>query len=68
MFGISRDITERQQAARHLAESEARREAEMSAALEDQRKGRLAAQNLMDDAVAARGRAEACLLYTSRCV
>ena len=29
MFGISRDITERQQAARHLAESEARREAEM---------------------------------------
>ena len=66
MFGISRDITERQQAARHLAESEARREAEMSAALEDQRKGRLAAQNLMDDAVAARGRAEAALAALER--
>lgn len=61
IFGISRDITERHLAARQLAESEARRAAEMNAALEAQRQGRLAALNLMDDAVAARAGAEAAL-------
>lgn len=68
MFGISRDITERHQSvlllrqhAEALRESEARREAEMAAALEVQQQARIAALNLMEDAIAARARAEAAL-------
>jgi PAS domain S-box-containing protein len=53
------DITERKQTAASLLESEARRNVEMAAALETQRQGRIAAQSLMDTAVAARADAEA---------
>ena len=53
------DITGNKQTATALLESEARREAEMLAALEVQRRGRIAALNLMDDAIAARAGAEA---------
>ena len=49
------------QAEARLAESEARRAAEQAAALEDQRRGRVAALNLMEDAIAAKARAEASL-------
>jgi len=58
IFGISRDITERHLAAQQLAEIEAQRAAEMTAALEAQNRARLAALNLMEDAVAAREHAE----------
>lgn len=44
-----------------LRDSETRRETEMTAALEAQHQGRLAALNLVDDAVAARARADAAL-------
>jgi PAS domain S-box-containing protein len=46
---------------RELQQSEARRAREQAAAIEDQRQGRIAALNLMDDAVAARTSAEAAL-------
>jgi PAS domain S-box-containing protein len=52
------DITGSKQTATALLESEARREAAMTAALETQHQGRLAALNLMDDAIAARASAE----------
>jgi PAS domain S-box-containing protein len=52
------DITERKQAEARSHESENWRISEQAAALEAQRKARLAAQNLMADAVAARGQAE----------
>ena len=52
------DITARKQAALRLAESEAARQAEMSAALETQRQAARAALSLMEDAVAAREQAE----------
>ncbi len=53
------DITGSKQTATALLESEARREAEMTAALEAQRQGRFAALKLMDEAIAARADAEA---------
>jgi PAS domain-containing protein len=53
------DITERKQASAALRESEARREAEMEAALETQRLGRIEALKLMDASDAARAEAEA---------
>ena len=53
------DITGNKQTATALLESETRREAEMVAAIEVQRRGRIAALNLMDDAIAARAGAEA---------
>jgi PAS domain S-box-containing protein len=52
------DITESKRAALQLAESEARRLAEMSAALEVQRQSSRAALSLMEDALAAQKRAE----------
>ncbi|MCM2289629.1 MAG: PAS domain S-box protein [Sulfuritalea sp.] len=52
------DVTERKLAEAQLAESEARRSREQADALEVQRQARLAALNLMEDAVAARTRAE----------
>jgi len=52
------DITARKQAARQLAESEARRQADMRAALEVQHQAALTALSLMEDAVAAQHRAE----------
>ena len=56
--GTVQDITEREQAALLLAESEARRQAEMSAALETQRQSALAALSLMEDAVTGQHQAE----------
>jgi PAS domain S-box-containing protein len=53
------DITERKQAEARSHESENRRTSEQAAALEAQRLAGLAALNLMEDAVAARTRAEA---------
>ena len=53
------DVTARKQAALQLAESEARRQADMRAALEAQRLAARAALSLMEDAVAARNEAEA---------
>ena len=61
LYCIVHDISGRMQTARELAESEARRQGEMSATLEAQHQGRLAALNLMDDAVAAHDRAETAL-------
>lgn len=61
LYSIVHDNSERKQAEARLAESEARRAAEQAAALEDQRQGRIAALNLMEDAVAAKARAEASL-------
>jgi PAS domain S-box-containing protein len=52
------DVTERKLAEAQLADSEARRSREQADALEVQRQARLAALNLMEDAVAARTRAE----------
>ncbi|MCF8199247.1 MAG: GAF domain-containing protein [Sulfuritalea sp.] len=52
------DMTARKQAALQLAESEAKRQAEMSSALEAQRHAARAALSLMEDAVAARHQAE----------
>lgn len=66
LYSIVHDISGRKQAARRLAESEARREAEMSAALEAQQQGRLAALNLMDDALTARASAEEALAALAR--
>ena len=57
--GIALDISEREQTEAALRDSEARRQAEMSASLEAHRQARLAALNLMDDALAARTQAEA---------
>ena len=59
LYSIVHDITQRNQATRLLAESEAKREAERTAALEAHRQARLATLNLMEDAIAARIRAEA---------
>ena len=53
------DITGSKQMTAALLESEARRKAEMTDALEAQRRGRIAALNLMEDAIAARTAAEA---------
>jgi PAS domain S-box-containing protein len=53
------DITARKQVALQLAESESRRQAEMSAALEAQRQAARAALSLMEDAVTARNEAQA---------
>ena len=61
LYSIVHDNSERKQAEARLAESEARRAAEQAAALEDQRRGRVAALNLMEDAIAAKARAEASL-------
>ncbi|MBK7767993.1 MAG: PAS domain S-box protein [Sulfuritalea sp.] len=61
LYSIVHDIGERKQAQARLAESEARRAREQAAAIEDQRQGRIAALNLMEDAVAARTSAEAAL-------
>ncbi|MGK2952513.1 MAG: PAS domain S-box protein, partial [Thiobacillus sp.] len=52
------DITERQRAALQLTESESRRRAEMSAALEMQSQSSRAALSLMEDALAAQKQAE----------
>ena len=52
------DVTERKLAEAQLAESEARRSREQAAALEVRHQARLAALNLMEDAVAARVRSE----------
>ncbi|MDP3702253.1 MAG: PAS domain S-box protein [Hylemonella sp.] len=52
------DITERKGAARQLAESESRRQAEMRAALDIQRQSSRAALSLMEDALAAKKQAE----------
>ncbi len=61
LYSIVHDNSERKQAEARLAESEARRAAEQAAALENQRQGRIAALNLMEDAVAAKARAEVSL-------
>ena len=61
LYSIIHDIGERKEAQARLAESEARRTREQAAAIEDQRRGRIAALNLMEDAVAARTGAEAAL-------
>jgi len=61
LYSIVHDIRERKLAEADLAESEARRASEQAAALEAQREARLAALNLMEDAVAARSRVEAAL-------
>ncbi len=53
------DITQRKRAALQLAESEARRLAEMRAALEIQQQSSRAALSLMEDAIAAQKQAEA---------
>ncbi|MDZ4252424.1 MAG: PAS domain S-box protein, partial [Sulfuritalea sp.] len=58
LYSIVHDISERKRAETHLAESEARRGREQAAALETQHRARLAALNLMEDAVAARVRSE----------
>ncbi len=55
------DITEQKRAAAALLESENRRISEQAAALEVQRQGRLAALNLMEDAVAAQKKTAAAL-------
>jgi PAS domain S-box-containing protein len=62
LYSIVTDVTERKRAEVALRESEAARAAEQLAALETQRQGRLAALNLMEDAVAARQRAEAAVV------
>lgn len=62
MFSIVHDISERKAVERSLAASEARRAAEHAAALEEQRKARIAALNLMEDALAEKARAEASLV------
>ncbi len=62
LYSIVTDVTERKRAEAALRESEAARAAEQLAALETQRQGRLAALNLMEDAVAARQRAEAAVV------
>ena len=56
--GIISDITERKDAALKLTESESRRIAEMSAALEVQQQSSRAALSLMEDALAAQKQAE----------
>jgi len=58
---IVHDVSTRKEAERRLAASEARRAAEHGADLEKQRRARLAALNLMEDAVLARERAETVL-------
>ena len=59
LLGFIRDITGRKQAEARIAESAARLAREQAATIEIQRKGRLAAQNLMADTLAARSKAEA---------
>ena len=66
LYSIVHDISDRKQAARQLAESEARRQAEMSAALKAQQQGQFAALNLMEDAIAARTSAEEALSALAR--
>ncbi len=59
MTGAIADITERKQAEALLQEIATQKIAEQAAALEEQRRSRLTALNLMEDAVAARREAEA---------
>jgi PAS domain S-box-containing protein len=66
LFSIVHEITDRVLAARQLAESEAKRQAEMRAALEAQQQARLAAMNLMEDAIAASASAEEALTAMRR--
>lgn len=61
LHSIVHDIGQRKEAQARLADSEAQRVAEQAAALDAQRQGRIAALNLMEDAVVARARAEASL-------
>ncbi|MFU8897133.1 MAG: PAS domain S-box protein, partial [Gammaproteobacteria bacterium] len=61
LYSIVHDVTERKHAQASLAASEQRRLDEHAAVLKTQREARLAALNLMEDAVAARRRAEAAL-------
>lgn len=61
LFSFVHDIGKRKRAEAELKASEARRADEHAAALETQRQGRLAALNLMEDAVAARSAAESTL-------
>lgn len=57
-FSIVHDISARTRAQDLLAASEAERQKEHAQAMEDQRNSRLAALNLMDDAIEAQRRAE----------
>ena len=59
LFSAAEDITERKQAEARSHEGENRRISEQAAALEAQRQAGLATLNLMEDAIAARTRAEA---------
>ena len=61
LYSIVHDITERKHAQASLAASERYRLDEHAAVLKTQREARLAALNLMEDAVAARVRAETAL-------
>ena len=61
LYSIVHDISERKEAEAGLVESEAQRAREQAATLEDQRRGRIGALNLMEDAVVARTRAETAL-------
>ncbi|MDI6746521.1 MAG: PAS domain S-box protein, partial [Rhodocyclaceae bacterium] len=62
LYSIVHDVSERRTAEAALRDSEAKRASEQAAALEEQRQSRLAALNLMEDAVAARNRAEVTLV------
>ena len=56
--GIALDISEREQVQAALRDSEERRHAEVTASLEAHRQARLAALNLLDDAITARNEAQ----------
>ena len=58
LLGFIRDITGRRQAEARIAEGAALLAGEQAATIEMQRRARLAAQNLMADALAARAKAE----------
>ncbi|MDO9602255.1 MAG: response regulator, partial [Rhodocyclaceae bacterium] len=62
LYSIVHDVSERRRAEAALRDSEVARANEQAATLEEQRQSRLAALNLMEDAVAARERAEAALI------
>ena len=61
LYSIVHDISLRRRAEDHLRESEIRRALEQATSLDAQRQARLAALNLMEDAVASRKRTEAAL-------